>query len=142
MWNLIFRKKKKSKRVFKKDPDIKYFTDEELKTLHDKARVIIDEKVKFYAPLIGVTYNRIFIRFQKTRWGSCSSLGNLNFNALLVLAPVETLEAIVVHELAHRKYMNHSKDFYNLIYSVMPDYKKREKWLKDNGRDLIKRLPK
>lgn len=118
------------------------FTEEELRKLIEKAKEIIPERVRFYAPEIGVTYNRITIRKQHTRWGSCSSKGNLNFNCLLVLFPPEILDSIVVHELCHRKYMNHSPQFYAEIYKVFPDYKKCQNWLKDNGEMYLVRLPK
>ena len=86
---------------------------------------------------MGVTYGRIAIREQKTRWGSCSGKGNLNFNWRLIFAPPEVLDYVVVHELAHRKEMNHSKNFYAIVESVMPDYKKWKKWLKENGESLF-----
>lgn len=85
---------------------------------------------------MGVTYGRISIREQKTRWGSCSSKGNLNFNWRLIFAPEEVVDYIVVHELAHRKEMNHSRAFYDVVASVLPDYKVQEKWLKENGEKL------
>lgn len=71
---------------------------------------------------------------QKTRWGSCSSKGNLNFNWKLVRMPEEVLDYVVVHELAHRKEMNHSKAFWAIVESVLSDYRERRKWLKENGR--------
>lgn len=111
----------------------KPLTKEEIDALTRKAKEIIPERVKYYAPQIGVTYNRITIRCQKTRWGSCSSKGNLNFNCLLMLFPLEIIDSIVVHELCHRKHMNHSPEFYAEIERVFPEYKKCHKWLKDNG---------
>ena len=115
-------------------------TDQELKTLREKARALVTERVRFYAPLIGVTYNQIAIRAQHTRWGSCSSKGNLNFNCLLALVPPEVLDYIVVHELCHLKELNHSDRFWNEVAKTLPDYKTRKKWLKDNGSNLIARI--
>ena len=92
------------------------------------ARDIFTRKVEYYA--------RISIREQKTRWGSCSSKGDLNFNWRLILAPEEVLDYVVVHELAHRREMNHSKAFYAIVESVLPDYRRAQKWLKDNGQSL------
>ena len=89
---------------------------------------------------MGVDYGQITIRSQKTRWGSCSSKGNLNFNCLLLLAPPEVLDYVVVHELCHRKEMNHSPRFWAEVARVMPDYKVRRKWLKDNGNGLMQLL--
>lgn len=106
----------------------------------DKALKIILERVRYYAPLIGVTYGRITVRNQKTRWGSCSEKGNLNFNCLLVMTPPEVLDAVIVHELCHRKHMNHSKAFYEEVYRVFPEYDKWDKWLKENGSLLIHRM--
>ena len=91
------------------------------------------ERVSYYAREIGVDYGRITIRQQKTRWGSCTSEGNLNFNWLLMLAPPEILDYVVVHELCHRKEMNHSAAFWREVEHILPDYRERKKWLKDNG---------
>ena len=91
--------------------DQQKLTDMELKALREKARALVTDRVQYYAPLIGVTYNQIAIRAQHTRWGSCSSKGNLNFNCLLALVPQEVLDYVVVHELCHRKELNHSDRF-------------------------------
>lgn len=115
-------------------------TDQEIQALREKARALVTERVQYYAPLIGVTYNQIVIRAQHTRWGSCSNKGNLNFNCLLALVPPEVLDYVVVHELCHRKELNHSERFWNEVTKILPDYKVRKKWLKDNGSNLIARL--
>ncbi len=120
--------------------DEEMFSADEVSRMAEKALKIIPERVKYYSELIGVTYGRITIRNQKTRWGSCSAKGNLNFNCLLVKTPPEVLDAVVVHELCHRKHMDHSKQFYEEIYKVFPEYKKWDRWLKDNGRSLIRRM--
>ena len=120
--------------------EVEHFTEEEIKALAEKARVIIAERVRYYAPKIGVTYNRITIRCQRTRWGSCSSKGNLNFNCLLVLFPLEIIDSVVVHELCHRKHMNHSPKFYAEIEKVFPEYRRCNRWLKDNGGLYMARL--
>lgn len=117
------------------------YSAEEIKSFVAKAKEIIPRRVEFYAPKIGVNYNRISIRCQKTRWGSCSSKGNLNFNCLLVLLPDEIIDSVVVHELCHRKHMNHSPEFYAEIDKVFPDYKKCRQWLKENGNKYISRIP-
>lgn len=100
------------------------------------ARDIFCRKTEYYARIMGVTYGRISIREQKTRWGSCSSRGNLNFNWRLILAPEEVLDYVVVHELAHRREMNHSKAFYAVVESVLPHYHAARKWLRNNGQLL------
>lgn len=113
---------------------------EELEVIKKQARKVITERVEYYSRLSGISYNRIFIRLQSSRWGSCSAEGNLNFNCLLVLMPPEVLDSVVVHELCHRRQMNHSKAFYNEVYSLFPDYDKWNKWLKQNGGIYLKRI--
>ena len=115
-------------------------TRDELAELANRAKELIPQRVAYYAPLVGVDYGRITIRSQRTRWGSCSAQGNLNFNCLLMLAPPEVLDSVVVHELCHRKEPNHSKRFYAEVLRVLPDYRARQKWLKENGHRLLARL--
>lgn len=122
--------------------DLNPYTQEEIKQFTDKAKLDIPKRVEFYAKKIGVTYNKITIRCQKTRWGSCSSKGNLNFNCLLVLLPDEIIDSIVVHELCHIKQMNHSARFYAEIDKVFPNYKQCHLWLKQNGGMYLNRIPK
>ena len=110
---------------------IDYFTAEEISKLADKALNYIPGRVKYYADIIGVTYGKITIRNQKTRWGSCSSKGNLNFNYRLFYLPEELLDYVVVHELAHRRHMNHSKEFWQEVERYFPDYKICRKKLKE-----------
>ena len=116
---------------------VERFTAEELEKLRKLARKRVAERVAYYARILGVTYGRIAIRAQHTRWGSCSSKGNLNFNCLLALVPPEVLDYVVVHELCHRKEMNHSTKFWAEVAAVLPDYQQRRKWLKENGKTLI-----
>ena len=101
---------------------------------------MIPGRVAHFAPLVGVTYGRITVRNQRTRWGSCSSKGNLNFNCLLMLAPPGILDYVVVHELCHRKEMNHSPKFWAEVAKVMPDYKERQKWLRTEGSSIMRRM--
>jgi superfamily II DNA helicase RecQ len=112
-------------------------TKEQLRTLKKRAAAAISERVEYFAPIVGVTYGNITIRSQKTRWGSCSASGNLNFNCLILLAPPEVLDYVVVHELCHRKQMNHSPLFWAEVERVLPDYKASVRWLKQNGRRLM-----
>lgn len=115
-------------------------TMDEIRALANQALKVIPERVKFYAPKVGVSYGRVTIRNQRTKWGSCSSKGNLNFNCLLMLTPPEVLDSVVVHELCHRKEMNHSEKFYAEVLRVFPDYWTWNKWLKENGDMLMKRM--
>lgn len=113
---------------------------DEIKQIKKQTRKIIPHRVEFWANKIGVTYGRIAIRLQFSRWGSCSVDGNLNFNCLLVKMPPEIMDSVVVHELCHRRHMDHSKEFYAEIDRVFPDYKRCNKWLKDNGGVYLKRV--
>lgn len=106
-------------------------TEEMRKDGVKKALKLIPERVEYFAGLMGVSYGRITIREQKTRWGSCSCKGNLNFNWKLMLMPPEILDYVVVHELAHRKEMNHSRDFWKIVEQVLPDYQERRKRLRE-----------
>ncbi len=99
-----------------------------------------EEKAAYYAKKMGVTFERITIKNQKTRWGSCSAKGNLNFNCLLMLTPPEVIDSVVVHELCHRKEMNHSRSFYAEVIKAFPEYRKWDKWLKENGRNILMRV--
>lgn len=131
---------KKIREDMEQGGEINPLSPEDIRKLADEAMKVIPQRVAYYAPLIGVTYKRITIRNQKTRWGSCSSKGNLNFNCLLMLTPPEVLDSVVVHELCHLKHMNHSKDFYAEILKVFPDYHIHDKWLKENGNKLMRRM--
>ncbi len=113
---------------------------QELNNLADAALKRIPPLVQQRAVQIGVRYGRITIRNQRTRWGSCSSAGNLNFNCLLMLCPDHVLDYVVVHELCHRKEMNHSARFWALVASILPDYKVSRKWLKDYGPGILSRM--
>ena len=116
-------------------------TEAELDALKQQAQADLTGRVRHFASLAGVTYGRITVRAQKTRWGSCSQAGNLNFNCLLMLAPPEIRDYIVIHELCHRKHMNHAPAFWAAVEALCPDYRQCRAWLKDNGGGLIARLP-
>ena len=116
------------------------FSGEEIHRLADEALKRIPERVRHFAPLVGVTYGGITIRNQHTRWGSCSSKGNLNFNCLLMLTPDHVIDYVVVHELCHRLEMNHSPRFWAQVERVLPDYRQSLQWLKAHERELIGRL--
>ena len=105
--------------------------------MKDEAKRVIPDRVKYYAGIMGVTFGKITIKNQKTRWGSCSSKGNLNFNCLLMLTPDKVRDYVVIHELCHLKQMNHSKMFWAEVEKVMPDYKVYRQWLSRNGNMLI-----
>ena len=119
---------------------IPMLTEAELRELAARAREVIPERVRHYAPLVGVAYGRITIRSQRSKWGSCSSKGNLNFNCLLMLMPPDVVDSIVVHELCHLKEMNHSPRFYAEVKRVLPDYDRSNAWLKKNGAAIMRRM--
>lgn len=114
-------------------------TAQELEALYKSARAYIPVRVALYAAQLGVSVNRITVRCQKTKWGSCSRKGNLNFNCLLMLMPPEVIDSVVVHELCHRRHMDHSAAFYAEINSVFPEYKKWNRYLKEHGQELMAR---
>ena len=114
-------------------------TEEDIERLAWEAMRVVPERAAHFAKQMGVKYGRITIRCQKTRWGSCSSKGNLNFNCLLMLTPPEVLDSVIVHELCHLKYMDHSEKFYAEVQKYCPDYYRLNSWLKKNGKVLMMR---
>ena len=130
----------KKKEIQGESVESEYLTNEDIKKLADKALQHIPNRVSYFANHIGVTYGKITIRNQKTRWGSCSSKGNLNFNCLLMLMPPEVIDYVVVHELCHRKQMNHSKAFWKEVEKILPNYKDSVGWLKKEGGGIIRRM--
>ncbi len=96
----------------------------------------IRERLKIFAPRIGVEFGRVTVRDQRSRWGSCSSKGNLNFNWKLIMAPPQVLDYVVIHELCHRIEFNHSPRFWGLVRGQMPEYEVWKKWLKRHGGEL------
>ena len=103
----------------------------------EAAKEYCPKRAAHFLPLTGGSFERITIRDQRTRWGSCSARGTLSFNWRLMLAPPAVLDYVVVHELCHLTHMDHSKDFWALVESVCPDYRTHRKWLKEHGQELI-----
>jgi predicted metal-dependent hydrolase len=115
-------------------------SQDDIRHLAEAARSYIPGRVNHYAQQLGVRPGKITIRNQKTRWGSCSAKGNLNFNCLLMLTHPEIQDYVVVHELCHRLEMNHSPRFWNHVASILPDYRERRAWLKKYGSAIISRM--
>ena len=136
----IREQEEKKKETQGESMEREYLTNEEIKKLADKALQHIPKRVSYFAKQIDVTYGKITIRNQKTRWGSCSSKGNLNFNCLLMLMPPEVIDYVVVHELCHRNQMNHSKAFWKEVEKILPNYKDSVGWLKKEGGGIIRRM--
>lgn len=101
------------------------------------ARKLIEERVEQYADEMGVTYDTLEIRNQRTKWGSCSSSGTLGINWRLIMAPDEILEYVVIHELAHLEEENHGKAFWSLVSQFDPNYREHANWLDQNSAQLI-----
>ncbi|KNY30416.1 M48 family metallopeptidase [Pseudobacteroides cellulosolvens] len=97
---------------------------------------VINGRLEHYCSITGLKYKVMRLKEQKTRWGSCSRDGNLNFNWKLVMAPLWVVDYVVLHEVCHLKHLNHSKDFWWLVEYHMPQYKKAQEWLKNNGASL------
>ena len=98
-----------------------------------EAKKIINKRVELYKPKIGIEPNKIKIKEQKKRWGSCTSKGNVYFNWRSIMAPSNIIDYIVVHEMIHLIHRDHSKKFWDKVESILPDYKSRKKWLRDYG---------
>ncbi|SFR69168.1 M48 family metallopeptidase [Anaeromicropila populeti] len=99
----------------------------------EQAKWVIDNQIKMYSAKLGVRVSKLTLREAKTRWGSCSSKGAVMINWKIIMAPLEMIDYVVVHELCHLKHMNHSKNFWDLVASIIPDYKKRRLWLKEHS---------
>ena len=109
---------------------VEVLTDAQIKELKAKARVVLTEKTRQFSEIMGLKYNRITITGAKTRYGSCSSHGNISYSYLLMQKDERAIDYVVVHELSHLVHMNHSKEFYALIEKYLPDYKIRKGLLK------------
>lgn len=96
----------------------------------------ITERVSYFSPKIGVVIKSINVKDMNFRWASCSTSGMLNFHWKCMMAPQKIIDYIIVHELCHLHYQNHSDAFWNEVDKVMPDYRERKEWLKKNGAGL------
>lgn len=114
------------------------YTQEQIAELKVQAKQDVAKRAALFAPLVGVSYSRITIRHQKSRWGSCSGKGNLNFNCLLMLVPEPVRDYVVVHELCHRKQMNHSALFWAEVERILPNYKTSRKWLREHEYQIMR----
>jgi len=125
MWFLKVRKKIRKRKV-----NLVYKENKE------KARKIILERLDYFAPLCEVKYKRVAIRDTKRNWGSCSSLGNLNFNYKLLFLPVCLQDYVIVHELCHLKELNHSPKFWREVEKILPNYKHSKQHLREIEKNL------
>jgi hypothetical protein len=102
-----------------------------------QAQAILPERVERYAAQYGFQYQRVKISSARTRWGSCSARGSLSFTWRLAMAPVEVIDYVVVHELAHLRVRNHGREFWALVGAMVPEFKQRIAWLKENGPGMV-----
>lgn len=116
-------------------------TQSQLAALKQQAKDLFPQEVAALAQRLNIRYGRVTVRAQKSRWGSCSREGNISLNCLLLLVPEEVRTYVMVHELCHRKYMDHSAAFWKAVEEAFPDYRIPRKWLQENGRSLIARIP-
>jgi len=132
-WSLMEQKQAAKPKL--SEEELKHAASMERK-FRKAAKEYIPYRVEHFHKYTGGHYTSITIRDQKSRWGSCSSHGTLSFNYRLMMAPPKILDYVVVHELCHLTHMNHSKEFWNMVESIIPDYKECKKWLKDHGNEL------
>ncbi|MBT2663931.1 M48 family metallopeptidase [Bacillus sp. ISL-4] len=101
---------------------------------HGKAK--IQSRLELYCAKMGVAPNELQLKEQRMRWGTCTPEGNIYLNWRILMSPMPIIDYVLVHELAHLKYMNHSKDYWNFVRFILPDYKQRKEWLRINGPTL------
>lgn len=118
------------------EADYNYKREQLEKWYRKEAMAVISEKASEYSKLLSVHFEGIRIKDQKSCWGSCSSKGNLNFNWRIIMAPEPVCDYVIIHELCHLVFMDHSANFWNLVESLCPNYKQYKKWLKENGKQL------
>lgn len=102
----------------------------------NESMILVKEKVSYYSKTLKVFPKKIQIKDQKSSWGTCSSLGNIYLNYRILLAPSYIVDYVIIHELCHLRHMDHSKEFWNLVKSICPNYLNCKKWLKENGYTL------
>ena len=121
---------KKKQELVKNRHIVEDFDEKAIKELKKRLKETVEPIIEYYSSIIGVKPNKISINSAKTRFGSCSSQKNINFSFRLALYPYEAIEYVCVHELAHLKEMNHSKKFWQIVETCLPDYKSRKELLK------------
>lgn len=98
-----------------------------------EASRIIKPRVKYFQSLLGLISKKVMVKKQEKRWGSCSRGGEIRFNWKLIMAPQAVIDYVIAHEICHLRHMNHSPSFWNLVATVVPDYKKHRAWLREHG---------
>jgi len=118
------------------EADYEYKRAQLEKWYRKQALLVFTQKAEEFAEVLKVNFAKIHIKDQKSRWGSCSGRGNLNFNWRLIMAPEPVCDYVIIHELCHLRFMDHSASFWKLVESICPDYKQYRNWLKENGGEL------
>ena len=103
----------------------------------EQARQVLTARVEFFARQYHFQYKRIRITSARTRWGSCSATGSLSFSWRLIMAPLAVVDYVVIHELVHTVFHNHSKRFWHRVGTIMPDHQEHRRWLREHGRQLL-----
>lgn len=143
----VYREERKNAHVIAKNNRlllfVPYDADDEMmrycveKWYRHQAALEFEQAATYFAEKLSVTYGTIRIKDQKSRWGSCSGKGNLNFNWRLLMAPKDVMDYVVIHELCHLRHMDHSRDFWEMVAGICPDYKEKKQWLKEHGQELV-----
>ena len=118
------------------EADYEYRQKQLEKWYRNEASLVVEEKAREYAKKLHVEFEDIRIKDQKSRWGSCSGKGNLNFNWRILMAPEAVCDYVIIHELCHLEYMDHSQNFWGLVEEICPEYKKCRNWLKEHAQRL------
>lgn len=118
------------------EADYEYRRSQLEKWYRREAQLVFAQKALEYARILNVNFEKIHIKDQKSRWGSCSGRGNLNFNWRLIMAPEPVCDYVIIHELCHLRFMDHSANFWRLVESLCPNYRQYREWLKENGGQL------
>lgn len=124
-WIFVHLEKRKMMNLRHPEP-----TDDELLALKKRAYEYLPKRVAHFVEIMGVSPSKVSINSAKTRFGSCSAKGNINFSCRLMQYPDEAIDYVVVHELSHLKHLNHSKSFWAFVEKFLPDYKERKRLLK------------
>lgn len=122
--------------VYTKSAESYYVKELVYSWLMKRAGKIFEQRIQYYQPYFSVKPATLRIKDQKTRWGSCSTRRNINLNWRLIMAPMEVIDYVIIHEMCHLLQMNHSKEFWNEVEKVMPEYRNHQNWLKVHGNEL------
>lgn len=121
--------------------EVEPMSEEERTELLTKAKSVLPERLAYWAAILKVEYSRVSVRLQRTRWGSCGANGAISLNALLITVPAFVCDYVLVHELCHRRELNHSRNFWKRVCEVFPRADEARAWLKAHEQEYIGRIP-